>query len=305
MHAIKIIGTNWRNHKRSLRQIREAVFIEEQGVPQELEWDNLDDNAEHFLAYIGEEVVGCARLIDHKKIGRMAVLKAYRNQYVGREIVDHIKRFASQKRYTLLQLSAQCHAYGFYRRCGFTAYSTPFNDANIPHINMEYRVFSETAQASQYTYSKDQSIYTANRLMEIKGYLHMALSQTRKKMLLSIEDLSHPICKDYDLISKIKYLAKHNRHFKCHILLSHYHPHNNDHELFKLMARLPSFIEIRQHPAASSNVWLFDDTAWLSAEHSHGKACFADSEGIKNHTEKFNQCWHHSKAIQSARQLSI
>ncbi len=305
MDTIKVVGTNWRKDRGSLRQIREQVFIIEQGVPQALEWDKLDDEAEHFIAYVGDEVVGCARLIDHKKIGRMAVLKPYRNQDIGRKIIDHIKRYASQKRYTLLQLSAQCHAYEFYRRCDFNACSAPYNDANIPHIDMEHRVFSQTVQASQYIYSNDSSIYTANSLLEINGYFDIALSQTHKKILLCLEDLSHPICKDYGLISKIKYLARSNRHFKFQILLSSYHPSYNDHELFKLRARLPSFIEIRLNSDVNSNLWLLDDTAWLSINHSQGKICYADRGAIKNHTERFNRWWHSAKAIQSARQLSI
>ncbi len=305
MDTIKVAGTNWRKDRGSLRQIREQVFIIEQGVPQELEWDELDDEAEHFIAYVGDEVVGCARLINHKKIGRMAVLKPYRNHDIGRKIIDHIKRYASQKRYTLLQLSAQCHAYEFYRRCDFNAHSTPYDDANIPHIDMELRVFSQSTQASQYTYASDNSIYTANSLMEIKGYFDIALCQTHKKILLYLEDLSHPISKDYGLISKIKYLAKNNRHFKCQLLLGSYHPSYNDHELFRLKARLPSFIEIKLNPDVNSNLWLFDDIAWLSTDHSQGKVCYADKGAIKNHTERFKRWWHNAKAIQSARQLSI
>ncbi len=305
MHAIKVVGTSWRKDRGSLKKIREQVFIIEQGVPQKLEWDDLDDAAKHFIAYSGEEIVGCARLTDHKKIGRMAVLKPYRHQDVGRELIDHIKRFASQKRYTLLQLSAQCHAYEFYRRCDFNAYSTPYEDAKIPHIDMEHRVFSQNTQASQYACLTDNNIYNASNLMEIKGYFDIALSQSHKKILLCIEDLSHPISKDHELLSKIKYLARNNRHFKFQILLGSYHSSYNDHALFKLSARLPSFIEIRLNSEVNPHLWLFDDNAWLTADHALGKVCYADRGAVKNHTEKFNRWWHSAKAIQSARQLSI
>jgi len=305
MHNIKVIGASWKKEREALKQIREQVFILEQGVPQNLEWDELDEAAEHFIAYAGNEVVGCARLIDHKNIGRMAVLKAYRNQDIGRKIIDHIKRYASQKRYTLLQLSAQCHAFEFYRRCGFNACSTPYEDADIPHIDMECRVFSQSTEPSQYSLSHDSNLYTGTTPLQAKGYLDILLSQCGNRMLLCFDDLSHPLAKDYGLISKIKFLIKSNRHFKVQILLAKYHPSNNDHGLFKLMSKLPSFIDIRQNSEASGNIWLMDNTAWFTAGNTSSRACYAARGDVKNETERFNRWWQHAKAIQSARRLSI
>ncbi len=305
MHSIKVIGANWKQERTALRSIREQVFIVEQGVPADMEWDNLDDQAEHFIAYDGDEAVGCARLIDHKKIGRMAVLKAYRNQDIGRKIIDHIIRFASQKRYTLLQLSAQCHAYEFYRRCGFTACSTPYEDAGIPHLDMECRVFSQSHQQCQYSLTEDTEHYKGSSDIEAKGYLDILLSQSRKKLLLCLNDLSHPLTKYHSLLAKIKFLAKNNRHFRVCVLIAQYHTSNNDHELFKLMARLPSFIEIRVNSEALGNHWIIDNAAWFTTNNTHSNVCFADPAKIKSDTEQFNRWWQNAKAIQSARRLSI
>jgi len=305
MHDIKVIGASWKKERGALRQIREQVFILEQGVPQNLEWDGLDEEAEHFIAYAGGEAVGCARLIQHKKIGRMAVLKAHRNQDIGRKIIDHIKRYASQKRYTLLQLSAQCHAFEFYRRCGFNACSTPYEDADIPHIDMECRVFSQSTEPSQYSLARDSTLYTGKTTMEAKGYLDILLSQCGNKILLCYDDLSHPLSKDYGLISKIKFLIKNNRHFRVQVLVAQYHPSNNDHALFKLMTKLPSFIEIRLNQEVTSNLWLIDNTAWFTADNASSRACYAARGEVRTETEKFNRWWQNARAIQSARRLSI
>ena len=305
MHDIKVIGTRWNKERGALRDIRQQVFILEQGVPQNLEWDALDDGAEHFVAYMGSDAVGCARLVEHKKITRMAVLQAYRKQGVGRKIIDHIKRYASQKRYTRLHLSAQCHAFEFYRLCGFNACSTPYDDVGIPHIDMECLVFSQSDEPSQYQLAHDSSLYTSRSALVAKGYLDILLSQCEHTIHMFCADLSHPLSKDDGLISTIRHLIKRNRHVKAQVLLAQYHPSNNDHPLFKLMSRLPSFVAIRLNPDASDNLWLLDDSAWFVAHDTASRVCYADRGKVKTETERFNRCWQSSKAIPAARRLSI
>ncbi len=305
MDSIKVIGAKWQQERGALKQIRQQVFINEQGVPANLEWDGLDDTAEHFIAYINSEAVGCARLIEHKKIGRMAVLKPFRNRDIGRKILDHIKRFASQKRYTLLQLSAQCHAYAFYRQCGFSACSQPYSDANIAHIDMECRVFGDNSNQQQYAFTQDHARYLSPTQVSTQGYFEIMLSQCRNKITICLNNLSSELSKDPGLISKIKFLARRNRHLKINVLLNHYHPSNNDHELFKLMNKLPSFVEVRQNLEVNVNKWQFDDTASLEINSTQISACYADRANAKKFTELFNRWWHHAKAIQSARRLSI
>lgn len=306
MTRIKVVNTNWEKDRVSLREIREAVFIHEQGVSADLEWDRLDDSAEHFLAYIDGEAVGCARLLENKKIGRMAVLPAYRHHGVGREILDHIKRHASQKRYTRLELSAQCHAYEFYRRSGFQAFSTPYDDADIPHIDMDHRVFSHEADAkSKYQINRDPSLYHGNSLLEAKGYLDICLSQTKRSLVLCIKDINHPLLSHAHLFDRIKSLSRENKHFKTYILLGSYHPTFNDTTLFKLADRLPSFIELKTTQEAIPCQWIIDSTAWIDFEGSDSRICYSDRGKVKNFMERFNRWWAHAKAIQEARRLSI
>jgi glucose-6-phosphate 1-epimerase len=68
----------WQDAGSVLRTIRERVFMQEQGVPPELEWDGLDEDCMHALAEVGEESVGCARLLRDGHIGRIAVLPTWR-----------------------------------------------------------------------------------------------------------------------------------------------------------------------------------------------------------------------------------
>jgi len=306
MTRIKVVNTTWEQDRVSLKEIRETVFVHEQGVSKDLEWDNKDTQAEHFIAYYDGDVVGCARLTDNKKVGRMAVLPAFRNHGVGRELLDHINRHASQRRYTRLELSAQCHAYEFYRRSGYEASSLPYEDANIPHIDMERRVFSHDDQdGSKYQIGFDPKIYHGTSLLEAKGFLDICLSQSRRTLVLCIKDITHPIFTHENLLDQIKRLAKENKHFKTYILLGSYHPTFNDHALFKLADKLPSFIEIKTTQEAIPCQWIIDSTAWFDFEGADSRICYSDRGKIKNFMERFNKWWNHSKHIQDARRLSI
>jgi predicted GNAT family N-acyltransferase len=306
MNHIKVKSAVWDKDRVSLKEIRRQVFVEEQGVDERLEWDNKDADNEHFIAYIDNEAVGCARLVDHKKIGRMSVLRAYRGKGVGNEILDHIKRKAVQNRYTRLELSAQCHAYEFYRRSGFQACSAPYQDAGIPHIDMDLRVFShEEAGASQFYIGSDQDIHHGTSIPEAQGYLSIMLSQVNRSVILCINDIKHPLCNHKPLLELLKRLARSNKHFKAYILIGNYHPTFNDTPLFKLADRLPSFIEIKTASEAVPCQWVFDGSAWLDFQGNESRFCFFDRSKVKHFMERFNKWWTRGKHISSTKRLSI
>lgn len=306
MTHIKVTSTSWDKDRAFLKEIRRQVFIIEQGVDERLEWDDQDKLCEHFVAFSGDEAVGCARLINNKIIGRMAVLKAYRGKGVGREIVDHIKRHASQKRYTKLELSAQCHAYGFYSKCGFNACSAPYEDAEIPHINMEYRVFSHEENGNkQYSFQSDSSIYHSKTKLETRGYFDMLIGQCSHSITACIKDIKHPILSNESFYNRIKFLARNNKHFKVQLLIGNYHPNFNDTAIFRLQQRLPSFIEIRSTKEITSTSWMFDRSAWVDTVNNEVLFCFSDKAKIKHDKETFRLWWDHSKSILDTKRLSI
>jgi ElaA protein len=119
--------------------LRREVFIVEQGIDEKEEWDDLDGEAEHLLAYDGETPVGTARLFlkgDTGKIGRICVLKSRRGTGFGADLVNFaVARFRAQGAAKVF-LSAQCYAIPFYERCGFAAEGPEYDDAGIPHRDM-------------------------------------------------------------------------------------------------------------------------------------------------------------------------
>ncbi len=132
-----IIEANWAEHKQQLMHIRTQVFMLEQHVSADLEWDGLDDTAIHLLAVNDTGVaIGCARLLHNGSIGRMAVLKEWRGVRVGSMLLSAAIKRHQQQGVDAITLSAQMHAMLFYEKAGFTICSQPYLDANILHVDM-------------------------------------------------------------------------------------------------------------------------------------------------------------------------
>jgi predicted GNAT family N-acyltransferase len=120
--------------------IRRRVFIEEQHVPEEIELDADDARAFHALATLDGDAIGCGRMLDHGdevKIGRMAVLPAYRGTGVGREILRFLVDRARSRGIHKAILHAQLSAEGFYLKEGFAPVGGVFDEAGIAHRKME------------------------------------------------------------------------------------------------------------------------------------------------------------------------
>lgn len=124
----------------SCHAIRRAVFIEEQGIPEADEWDDLDDQAIHLLAWHEGEAVGTARvLLDGAtgKISRVCVLPVARGTGLGAQLIRAaVDVLRSRHGVSTARLGAQVHAIGFYEKLGFTVVGDVYDDGGIPHRDM-------------------------------------------------------------------------------------------------------------------------------------------------------------------------
>jgi len=119
------------------RPVREKVFIEEQNVPRELEWDEWDARCDHAVARdMKGQAIGTARLLPDGRIGRMAVLREWRGRGVGAALMEAVLERARERSMPLATLHAQTRAAGFYRRFGFSERGGEFFEAGIPHVEM-------------------------------------------------------------------------------------------------------------------------------------------------------------------------
>jgi predicted GNAT family N-acyltransferase len=124
----------WPQVKVDARAVREAVFVREQGVPLEMEWDKFDEPSRHVVARDPSgTAIGTGRLLQDGHIGRMAVLPAWRNKGVGRALLERLLETAVAAGQRDLLLHAQTSATGFYRKFGFVEEGDEFMEAGIPH----------------------------------------------------------------------------------------------------------------------------------------------------------------------------
>lgn len=137
MSDVLIRVVEWRSND-ALRDIRHRVFIEEQQVPAELEWDAEDAHATHFLLTLDKQAVGTARLLPDGHIGRVALLSEARGMGLGQQLMRAVMAHAQRQGMKRLVLSAQTHALGFYRQLGFVTYSDVYPEAGIPHQDMRW-----------------------------------------------------------------------------------------------------------------------------------------------------------------------
>jgi predicted GNAT family N-acyltransferase len=116
--------------------IRLVVFVEEQGVPAELEMDEMDALCLHALAFDGERAIATGRLLPDGHIGRMAVLRQFRGKGVGGAVLTKLMEAAKSRGDRDVVLSAQVHALPFYAAYGFTPFGEAYEEAGIPHRDM-------------------------------------------------------------------------------------------------------------------------------------------------------------------------
>ena len=139
MHVIKT--GSWAELGTDAAQIRTEVFVREQKIPLEMEWDEADQTALHAVSYnqLGQ-AIGTARLIDGgsqtAKIGRMAVKRVLRGSNIGQDLLQALMAYAKQRGCLGVVLHAQRSAQGFYARAGFKVRGEPFDEVGIPHIEM-------------------------------------------------------------------------------------------------------------------------------------------------------------------------
>ena len=128
---------SWQLAEQDLRAIRTLVFIKEQAVAPDFEWDEIDQVAVHLLATQNNKPIACLRIIDYHKIGRMAVLKEFRGNGLGATLLLEAVKICKANGSKTVHLSAQTHAIGFYEKCGFKVTSAVYQDVHIAHVDMQ------------------------------------------------------------------------------------------------------------------------------------------------------------------------
>jgi predicted GNAT family N-acyltransferase len=136
MSNFSIKNGSWETLKQDAQFIREQVFVKEQNIPAEDEWDELDQSSLHFVVYENDDAIATARLLESNSIGRVAVLKSHRGLGIGKILMQEMIKQARLEQRAFLKLSSQVHAIQFYAGFGFAVEGEEYLDCGIPHIDM-------------------------------------------------------------------------------------------------------------------------------------------------------------------------
>lgn len=137
MLSLSVKTGAWADLEEHCKSIRLSVFVKEQGVPQRLELDSQDEHFLHVVIFNDDKTaIATARLARNGKFGRMAVLKKYRQQGLGAELLKQVTTLADSLGLQQLRCHAQQNAVNFYKKNGFQIIGKPFQEAGIAHIKM-------------------------------------------------------------------------------------------------------------------------------------------------------------------------
>lgn len=141
---MNIIEVSTSGEMDAVRDLRRAVFVVEQKVPEDLEWDGLDGQARHLLAVVADQPAGTLRwrvVGDAGKVERVCVAADQRGSGLGRKLMERVLAdIRATPGLRRVKLGAQVSAIPFYESLGFKAYGPVFDDAGIPHRDMELEV---------------------------------------------------------------------------------------------------------------------------------------------------------------------
>lgn len=139
--AFTVEAVTWAEQGAELYAIRRAVFVVEQGVPEAMELDEADPVCWHVVARAPTgQAIGTGRLLASGRLGRLAVLPAWRGHGVGQAMLHRLLNLARQQRLTEIVLHAQIQALPFYAKLGFHAESDEFLEAGLLHCRMRRRL---------------------------------------------------------------------------------------------------------------------------------------------------------------------
>jgi predicted GNAT family N-acyltransferase len=313
---------SWQLAPGTVKDIRQRVFVDEQKVPPELEWDGTDEIADHYLMVLPDNTpIGVARLFstlgEVAHIGRMAILPAFRGQGYGQQLLRHLMAEAGRE-FGELQLSAQEHAVPFYQGSGFHLCSDAYDDARIPHFDMRCYAPDLVLEGMgdrplPMIAGEDAKAWLFDTEASLIRLMDSVVGQARQRVWLYDRFLEHDLYDRPRFRELLSALARQHRLSEVQILI-----HDDKslikrrHRLVELMRRLPSHIFIRlindEHPFENQPFLLADRQGVVyrhDFDRPEGFAKFADGGRVKLLAEAFQRMWDGGRSSPELRQLPL
>lgn len=248
--GFRVEPADWAIDRDALRAIRETVFVQEQQVPVEEEWDELDPDCRHVLARDDAGTpIGTGRLTPQHTIGRMAVLADWRGRGVGAALLQALIDRARALGWDRVSLHAQVRAIGFYERYGFVPEGETFMEAGIEHLTMTRALDPLLAapyeRGSPPTRPDYQLLRTETREHVIAAVLQL-FADARHAVVIHHRELAPGVLDHEDVLAAMRRLATSGRGADLRLLLGDPGQALRDgHRLIPLAQRLTSSIQLR------------------------------------------------------------
>lgn len=322
---VHVVPVTWSERHAVLEDIRRRVFIDEQGVPAEVERDGRDAEARHFLA-VDEagQYVGCGRLLPSGQIGRLAVLPERRGSGVGARLLALAVAEAREQGQTLVFLNAQVQAEEFYRRAGFVPVGEPFMEAGLPHQRMELKLpipFQASGAVAAPVVREEAPHPDADSGAVVSrrgeracrdGVVDVAGHATREICIYS-QLLDHALFDDEAVVDALSAFVRSGPPARLRVLIqSSSVIVSRGHRLVELARRLPSKVEVRLVPGELAD----DQRCYVTAD-ERALLLLPDAsvyQGFSNGydpveatrlVEGFNYLWERSHPDPELRTLSL
>jgi predicted GNAT family N-acyltransferase len=307
---------SWERDLADLRAVREPVFLVEQNIPPEMEWDELDPKSRHVIARDRDgRPIGTGRLTPEHGIGRMAVLAEWRGKGVGEAIMRVLLEQARQLGYPTVELHAQSHAIPFYAKLGFAPYGEEFVECEIPHRMMRLALEPLAGRVATTLPPKPEAraLIVEDRTQALAAVADL-LGDARHEISIHTRDLDAALFDVPATLEAIKRIALSGRRAQVRIIVQEpRRPLADGHRLIALAQRLPSAIAIRtpidEHDLKYPSAFLVNDRRGyffrvLGSRLEGEGSTYAPGRHAQLR-ELFDQVWERSAPSEELRQLAF
>jgi predicted GNAT family N-acyltransferase len=258
----RIEPADYRSDYDDIRTVREAVFVTEQNIPAEEEFDTLDAQCRHVLARDAEHrPIGTARLTPDYRIGRIAVLPEWRKQGVGKALLLDLIDKAHKLGATEVHINAQLAVLSWYEKFGFSRYGDTFTEGGIPHQAMRLALQPAITAPRPVAKPRAASVeaVSIDTLQDNTAAAIQLIAQARRRLCIYSRDLEFGLYGKSEIMEALKRFAIHSRDGGALIIVQDtIAVRSRPHPLLELAQRLPSSIQFRtpveeedlQNPAA-------------------------------------------------------
>lgn len=307
---MEISVVSWNEAQLALRHIRQKVFVEEQGVPEDLEWDGNDTHAVHLLGKEGSRPIACARITEGGQLGRVAVLEGYRKNGWGKRILRTAEGYLIDQGKSKIYLSSQANSYFFYFNRGYRPSDGMFWDANIPHLKMQ-KILSRTDLASHiFLLGSDNETHHSKLPAASAVWFQLGSNQCRRSIDIELVNLTHPVFNNAFCLENLTAFLRQSNQTQIRILLNKEPPSLSEHPLLLCQQKLSSRFKIRcidvlKGKEPQENAILFDTKGYLRFSNQTSDCYFNNPLAVRRHKQHFELLWENAKDLIEGRKLFI